>query len=206
MESLSITKYQHACFTVTKGGASIVVDPGGWSDDFATPDNTLAVIITHEHQDHLDPIKLRDIVESQPGVMILAPQSVTEQLTDFEVVTVGAGENVQVGDFALRFVGGSHALIDDSLPLIENLGVMVDETLYYPGDSFALPDTPVHSLALPISAPWMKFSEAAEFLRTVRPTVAFPTHDAILSEQGKQLADTMFTRVAAEIETRYERI
>lgn len=206
MDQLSLTKYSHACLVATKNGTSIVIDPGAWSYDFVAPAAPLAVIITHEHPDHLDIEKLREIARVNPDVMVLGPEAVITQLEDFSAVTVNEGETVQVGDFALRFIGDSHAMIDDSLPLIANTGVMVDEYLYYPGDSFTLPDVAVHTLALPVSAPWMKFSEAATFLRTVRPQFAFPTHDAILSDQGKELADRMFSQVAKEIETQYERL
>lgn len=206
MDITQITKYKHACFVVTKDDRSIVVDPGVWSDDFVAPKNVDAVVITHEHPDHCDTKTLADIVKTNPEAVIYTSASVATQLSDFSTQTVSVNETVHIGDFALTFYGGQHALIDSSLPVIENLGVMIDEKLYYPGDSFALPYGAVDLLALPVSAPWMKFSEAAEFLRVVKPSRVFPTHDVILSDVGKELVDTMFGRVADEIGARYERL
>ena len=36
-------------------------------------------------------------------------------------------------------------------------------------------------LGLPTAAPWLKLSEAVDLLRAVRPRLAFPVHDAVLS-------------------------
>jgi hypothetical protein len=83
---------------------------------------------------------------------------------------------------------------------------MVNDLLYYPGDSFVLPEKPVDTLALPASAPWMKLSEAADFMTDIHPRLAFPTHDAILSDAGKNIADTLFTTFASKNDIQYQRL
>jgi len=45
-----------------------------------------------------------------------------------------------------------------------------------------------------------------QFLAQVKPELAFPTHDAILSDDGKQLADTMLGSVASGQSTLYKRL
>lgn len=79
----------------------------------------------------------------------------------------------------LSFSVANMPTIDPSIPTIANLGIMINNRIYYPGDSFALPDRPVELLALPVSAPWMKVSEAVAFANAVQPAKIFPTHDAI---------------------------
>ena len=43
---------------------------------------------------------------------------------------------------------------------------------------------PVEVLAYPAVAPWMKISESLEYLKAVKPAVAFPVHDAFLKFGG----------------------
>jgi L-ascorbate metabolism protein UlaG (beta-lactamase superfamily) len=203
---MKITKYRHACFVVEENNQSLVVDPGGWSTDFVVPQNVTVVVITHEHQDHLDTSHLTNIVAKNPDATIYAHADVVAQLGAFKTQTVKSGEEISVDRFKLEFFGGHHAVIAPDIPSIANLGVMVNDHLYYPGDSFVTPDKPVPVLALPVAAPWLKFSEVAHFVTTVRPQTAFPTHDAILSDEGQQLADRMVGSITQKVGARYERL
>ena len=203
---MDITKYSHACFSVTKAGETLIVDPGSWTHDLTIADTVIGIVVTHEHTDHCDRTSLRQIIDANPAAVIYAPDDVTTQLSGLPVQSVSAGEILQVGEFTLEFVGGTHAEIDTAMPPLANLGVIIDNFLYYPGDSFSLPGREVDTVAVPAAAPWMRFSDAAAFLRTVRPKTAFPTHDAILSNEGKQLADTMLGAVCREIGTAYRRL
>lgn len=203
---MNITKYMHSCLVLERDGQRVVVDPGVWSEDFVVQENVVAIVVTHEHPDHLDPEKLRAIVATSPDAVIYAHEDVVAKIEGLKTQAVAADETVQVGGFTLRFTGGEHATIHTSYPPVANLGVIIDDALYYPGDSFALPGTVVHTLALPVSAPWMKISEAMDFLAEVRPTRAFPTHDAILSGTGQALVDRMLSATAESIGARYERL
>lgn len=203
---MRLTKFEHACFTVEKDGQVLVVDPGDFTTDFVTPENVVAVVITHEHGDHLDVSKLQAIVDKNPNAVIVAHESITSQLTDFDTQAVATGEHVAVGNFELDFYGGEHAVIHPSIPNIANLGVMIDNTVFYPGDSFVLPETPVKILALPIGAPWLKISETIDYLLAVRPELAFPTHDAVLSSIGKSVPDNRIPSFAEKIGAKYQRL
>lgn len=203
---MKITKFEHACFAVEENGQSIIVDPGNWTTNLAVPENIIAVVVTHEHADHFNTDNLQAILDSNPGLVVLAHESVTSQLDGFKTTSVVANEGIKVGDFELEFFGGEHATIIEGMPTIANLGVMINNRLYYPGDSFAVPEQPVEILALPVSAPWMKFNEAVTFVDAVKPQMIFPTHDAILSQPGKDLADTLSGRAAEKVGAKYQRI
>lgn len=202
---MNLIKYSHACFVLEKDGQSLVVDPGVWSKDFQCPDNVVAIVITHDHPDHLDPETLADIAAKNPEVPLYAHAAVTASLHD-TAVSVKAGDTVSVGTFSLTFTGGEHALIDSSLPRIANLGVIVDGLVYYPGDSFAMPPVAVEHLLLPVSAPWCKISEVLDCLRATKPAYAHPTHDHILSEAGKGLVDRMCAETSASLGVTYARL
>lgn len=202
---MKLTKYQHACFTVEEDGKVLVVDPGGFSNDFIAPENVVAIVITHQHPDHFDQARVAEIMDKNPEAVILGPQSVISQLEAFTNKVVSAGEKLAVEPFNLVFHGGQHALVHQDIPVIENIGVLINDLIYYPGDSFVLPGTPVDTLLLPASAPWMKMSDAMNFLATLKPRQAIPTHDAILSDEGKAIADSLLGSVASKNNIGYTR-
>lgn len=203
---LHLTKYEHACFTVEKDEQLLVVDPGAYTTDFIAPDHVVGVVITHEHADHYDPELVAAIIDKNPEAIIVGHASVIDSIEAFPTLAVEAGESLSLGPFELAFFGGQHAPIADGMAAPANLGVMIDDLLYYPGDSFTVPeDHQVDTLALPVAAPWLKLSDTLGFLEAVHPRAAFPTHDAILSSAGQDLADRMIQQTAEHIDTRYIR-
>lgn len=204
---LQLTKYEHACFTVEKDDQLLVIDPGTYTTDFIAPDHVVGIVITHDHPDHYDEELVAAIIDKNPEAMIVAHPSVTDSIEAFQSLSVEPGDSLSLGPFELEFFGGTHATISDALPAPANLGVMINDSLYYPGDSFAIPDDRyVDTLALPVAAPWLKISETIEFLHTVHPHTAFPTHDAILSSAGQALVDRMLKAEADKDDTTYSRI
>jgi L-ascorbate metabolism protein UlaG (beta-lactamase superfamily) len=203
---MNIVKYEHACFTVEKDDALLVVDPGEFATDFIAPENVVAIIVTHEHADHMDTEQLASIVDKNPEAVIFGPESVTTKLESLPSHTVTTGDVVSVGPFVLEFHGGHHAIIHESIPVIQNLGVLINDLIYYPGDSFTLTHKPIDTLALPVSAPWLKIGEAIDFLALIKPRLAFPTHDKILSTEGKELVDRILTGTAQKHGIHYQRI
>ncbi len=203
---MKLTKYAHACFTLEKDGKVLVVDPGGFSDDFIIPDNVVAIVITHQHPDHFDQSRITGIINRNSQATMLGPADVIDQLEAENKQAVQPGKTITVGPFSLQFFGGIHALIHESLPRIQNIGVLINELVYYPGDSFEIPNKPIDVLAIPATAPWMKIGEAMDFLAAVKPRLAFPTHDAIASDQGKALVDRMLGGVAAKNNINYIRL
>ncbi|MFZ1258600.1 MAG: MBL fold metallo-hydrolase [Candidatus Saccharimonas sp.] len=201
---MQIKKYEHACFVATKNGQSIVIDPGSLSPDFVAPENIAAVVVTHLHADHWS----ADHLLAMPHAPIYAPEDAAAAIREagVEATVVKQGDTVTAGEFTLTFTGGDHALIHPDTPMCKNVGVLIDNgELYYPGDSFALPGAPVKTLALPIAAPWMKTAEAMDFLTAVKPERAFPTHDAVLSDAGKQFVDGWISIAAEKAGVVYER-
>ena len=203
---MELTKYEHACFTVEKDGKVIVVDPGGFTSDFMMPEHVVAIIITHEHGDHLDMDLISEIVEQNSHVVIIGPEEVTAKLSKFETRTVHGGDGFAIEGFDLDFYGDDHARIHKDIPIVQNVGVLIEDRLYYPGDSFTMPEKSVDTLALPVAAPWMKVEEAIEFMKAVGARFTFPTHDAVLSPIGKQITDSVVGRFAEAAGTEYRRI
>jgi L-ascorbate metabolism protein UlaG (beta-lactamase superfamily) len=184
---MKVTKYEHACFTVEIDNQLLVVDPGNFTASFEIPTNVVAIVITHEHPDHFDPDVLAAIYNKNPESVLISLAAITQKMPDHKSQIIKTGDKVTARGFELEFFGGKHAQIHSSIPIIDNVGVMINNTLYYPGDSFAAPNRPVDTLALPASGPWFKTSDAVDFLLTVKPNRAFPTHNVHNSEPGQEL-------------------
>ncbi|WP_144719093.1 MBL fold metallo-hydrolase [Agrococcus jejuensis] len=185
---MEITKHVHACLTIRKGAETLVIDPGVLTPDFDA-EGLVGIVLTHEHADHWIPEHLRRLLDASGGVPIVGPAGVAAAASDFDVDVVDAGDERTLGSFALRFFGGTHAEIHSSIPLVDNVGVMVDDALYYPGDSYAMPDRPVALLATPCGAPWLKIGEAMDFVLEVAPRATFATHEQTISDFGRQMAN-----------------
>ncbi|AXA95670.1 MULTISPECIES: MBL fold metallo-hydrolase [unclassified Microbacterium] len=182
---MRVTKHEHACLRLERDGSQLIIDPGSFTLPLQDLAGTVGVVLTHQHQDHWTPEHLGAIREHSPDVPIYGPQGVADAAADFDITVVAPGDSVSVGPFSLRFFGGRHAVIHESIPVIDNVGVLVDDEFYYPGDSFSAPDgVDVRLLAAPVGAPWLKIGEAIDFVLAVRPEHAFATHDMTLSPIG----------------------
>ncbi|MBC7869102.1 MBL fold metallo-hydrolase [Candidatus Saccharibacteria bacterium] len=203
---MKLTKYEHACFTLETAGQVLVVDPGNFTKDFVVTDNIAVIVVTHEHADHFDPDTLMAIYDKNPNAVFVSLPGVVDKMPGHKSHAVLPGDKIEIGPFVLRFFGGKHALIHITLPLIDNLGVLINDAVYYPGDSFTLPNTPVDVLALPVGGPWLKMSETMDFLTAIKPLLVFPTHDAVLSNIGKALPDHLLPEIAKKVGAEYKRI
>ena len=197
---MRITKLEHASLVVEEGGRRLVVDPGGLTNPILGLTAVDAVVVTHEHADHWSADQLKRLQDANPQVVILGPAGVAAAAEGFDVRIVAPGDSMTVEGWSLRFFGGNHAVIHPTIPIIENLGVLIDDRLYYPGDSFHVPvGVAVDTLAAPIGAPWLKIGEAMDFVGQVAPRRAFGTHDGVLSAVGRTMAND---RLKAVVEAR----
>lgn len=185
---MRVTKQEHACLIIEASGKTLVVDPGSFTTALVGLNDVVAIVITHEHADHWTAEQLTRIIERNPGAVIFGPEGVAAAAVGFDVHVVHGGDSKEVEPFALRFFGEKHAVIHPSIPVIDNVGVLINDALYYPGDSFTVPDgIEVDILAVPIGAPWLKVGEAMDFVLAVAPRRAFGAHEMTLSAAGKGL-------------------
>jgi L-ascorbate metabolism protein UlaG (beta-lactamase superfamily) len=194
---LKVTKFSHACVRVDTDDAVLVIDPGIWSEVEEALIGVDAVLLTHEHVDHVDAARLADALEKRPQATVYAHPAVLEKYAAQWAglaVAVQSGEPFHAAGLPVRAFGGLHAQIHPEVPRVPNLGFLIDERLYHPGDSFDPPgDARVETLFVPVAGPWLKVAESIEFVRAVRPDRVYALHDRLDSALSAELVDGHLT-------------
>jgi L-ascorbate metabolism protein UlaG (beta-lactamase superfamily) len=205
---MRITKFAHSCVRLEHDGTVVVIDPGV----FAEPDALAgadAVLITHEHPDHYHPELLAGCDAAIHTIDAVAAR-IREDAPDLveRVTVVAPGDRFDVG-LPVRAVGELHAVIHPELPRFYNSGYVVelgDTSVYHPGDALTGPGEAVDVLCVPVSAPWLKASEAIDFAREVAAPHNLGIHDRIYSEAGLGIVDGHLQRFLEPAGLGYVRI
>jgi L-ascorbate metabolism protein UlaG (beta-lactamase superfamily) len=208
-----LTKYTHACIRLEKDGHALVIDPGSFSELEVALKGAATVLITHEHEDHVDRERLPGILSASDGMQVYAPEGVAEELR--ELVPEAAGRihaaapqtRFSVSGFEIRTYGGQHALIHPHIPVVDNIGYLIDDNVYHPGDALIVPHRQVvPTLLVPVHGPWSKTAEVIDFLTSVRPARAYPIHDGLLNRNGQGIVEKHLARFGEQYGTRYQHL
>ena len=198
---MELTFHGHACvsLSLSDAGGTLVIDPGTFSDTTSALTGADAVLITHDHFDHVDVPVVVEFLRSNldahvwaaaPAAHALledgAPAEQVHEAKPSQVLDI-AGARVTVG-------GGDHAVIHPEIQRAVNVTYLVEiegASVFHPGDSYdapaELPEDGLDVLLVPVSAPWMKMRDAIDFARSVPARVVVPIHDVFLSELGHTL-------------------
>lgn len=197
---MQLTKYSHSCVRLDDGDRSLAIDPGMFSEVAAALHGVSAVLITHEHVDHVQADSLREAARRDSALRIWAPAPVAAALVELgdQVVTTEPGHAFEAAGFAVRTFGGQHALIHPTIPMVPNICYLVENSVYHPGDSFVVPPVPVSLLLAPIHAPWSKTAEVIDFVVSVRAPRTVGIHDALLTDTGRGLVESHVGRIGGE--------
>jgi L-ascorbate metabolism protein UlaG (beta-lactamase superfamily) len=192
---MELTHFGHSCLLASFAAGTdptpttILFDPGTFSHGFEGITGLTAILITHQHPDHADPARLPALVEANPGAALYAdPQTAAQLGGGWQAVH--AGDEFAVGGLTVRGGGGRHAVIHPEIPVIDNISYLVGDgehpaRLMHPGDALFVPEEQVDVLATPAAAPWMKISEAVDYLRAVAPAHAVPIHQGVVAPEAR---------------------
>jgi len=142
------------------------------------------ILVTHEHQDHLDVASLKSVLAKNPGAKVITNKGVGA-LLDKESIKYDLlehGQSLTYKGVLIEAFGKEHAVIYPTLPTVSNTGYFIANRLFFPGDAFVNPGKPVEILALPANAPWSNIRETIDYAREIGAKVAFPVHDGLLKK------------------------
>lgn len=179
---MKIKKIGHCCLRIEEGSALILTDPGIFSTGQNEEREIDAVLITHEHADHLHIESLKKIVENNPNVQIFANKAV-KLLIDQEgmgCTEIKDGEPIEIKGVKVESFSCNHAEIYPGIAPVWNSGFLIGEKLYLPGDALHNPRKKVDVLAAPVAGPWVNIKQAVDYIKEISPRVAFPIHDGFL--------------------------
>lgn len=192
---MQITHLGHSAVLVETDAARILIDPGSFSSAWHGLTDLDAVLVTHQHPDHLDPEHVPALLAANPRVRVLAEPSVLARVVAGDLPPLGdaaeglaADTQEAVGDVLVTAVGGRHAVIHADLPRIGNVGYVLrsegQPTFFHPGDAYDTVPPSVDILAVPVYGPWAAMKETVDFVRAVGALEAFPVHEGLLNERG----------------------
>jgi len=181
---MKIKKLGHSCFVAEpKEGVYVMTDPGAFSPMSAEAKNISAILITHEHQDHMHIETLKKVLENNPDAVVITNTAVGKFLDEagIKYIKIEEGQKYNLNGVNIAGFGNIHAEIYPTIGPFQNTGYMIDN-LCCPGDSLNYPDADVDILALPVVAPWMRLKDSVDYAKNVNPRIVFPVHDAILHD------------------------
>jgi L-ascorbate metabolism protein UlaG (beta-lactamase superfamily) len=118
---MRLTKFGHSCLLVEEGGARVLLDPGSFSEGFETLEGLTAVCVTHQHVDHVDPERVRPLLDRNPEVRVVSDAgsagALGEAGADHEkkLSEVGMGSHYRLLE-QLRGPGTAFEVLDDGRP------------------------------------------------------------------------------------------
>lgn len=184
---MKVKKYPQSHLVITGNSTKIIIDPGsitftaGYkSEEFQGAD---AYLITHQHQDHMDPENIKGIVNSK---LVYGNNDVVNKLKSLRVEAKETHnrEKFQVGEFEITPIDLPHCKMQDGSDGPPNTGFLinpdsigVNNIFFHPGDGDKVPTgLTSHNLALPIAGPTITIQRALQFAKDLEAKVVIPIH------------------------------
>ncbi|WP_062464076.1 MBL fold metallo-hydrolase [Demequina soli] len=184
---MRLTHLGHACFLVETDDARLLIDPGVLSE-FGGVRGLDAVLVTHQHADHVDVDGLEALLAANPGAALVVDPDTAPAVAalSIDAVVASPGDRLTFGGSTVDVLGDLHAAVYGPVPGCTNNAYLVDGGAFlHPGDSWVRPEVPVDILAVAIDGPWLRLADAIDYVRAVAPRVAVPMHEGETTDPAK---------------------
>jgi L-ascorbate metabolism protein UlaG (beta-lactamase superfamily) len=181
-KDVRITFFGHSSLMFEYGGKIVYIDPVSREADYSKTPKADLILVTHEHQDHLDPLAIAKI--RKPGTVIVCNHA--------SRVKIGEGK---------EFPNGEKAVFDDiSIEAVAAYNTSPGHTQYHPkgrdngyiltiggkrvylaGDTEDIPEMrslkDIDIAFLPMNQPFtMTCRQVAEAAKSFKPKILYPYH------------------------------
>lgn len=189
---MQLTHLGHAAVLVEVADRRLLIDPGNFSSSWHGLTDLDAVLVTHQHPDHVDPQHVPALLAANPDAQVWVEPQVLEKVdlgaARDRAQGLAADSSIELGGVRISAVGGLHAIIHRDIPRIGNVGLVVEAEgeprFFHPGDSLATCPQGVDVVAVPGYGPWAAMKETIDFARQVGAAEGFIVHEGLLSERG----------------------
>jgi L-ascorbate metabolism protein UlaG (beta-lactamase superfamily) len=176
---MRITHHGQSCLLVeTDGDARLLIDPGTVTTgrvDLADLGAIDAVLLTHQHPDHVDPGPVAELVESGAVLFANAPTRALFR-DDVPVEVVAGGASFDAAGVRVTAHDLPHMPMIDGSPGPPNLGYVIDGRLLHPGDAREVTGLVAEVLAVPIAGPSTSSHLAYLMAKAVGAATVIPIH------------------------------
>ncbi len=196
---MRITHMGHSAVLVEVADQRILIDPGNLTSHWHDLVGLDAIMVTHQHPDHVDPERFPQLMDANPGAITVAEPTAKDVLGLPGVEPLRDGQEFKIGPLSVVSLVGEHAVIHADLPSVANAGLVFraegEPTLFHPGDSLTKIPEGVDILLIPAYGPWAAVKETIEFTRAIGADDGYLIHDELLSDAGRTLIRTQLTNL-----------
>ncbi|HET7528666.1 MAG TPA: MBL fold metallo-hydrolase [Candidatus Saccharimonadales bacterium] len=171
---MKVTRYNQSCLLIEDNGARILIDPSGQEKERLGEFGQLdAVLYTHEHSDHFEAEMAAGFAKQ--GITVYANASTAKKI-DGDKTEVSDGQELDIKGLKIKVIQLPHCLMPNGSEGPQNVGYLINEKLFHPGDGKELADFSVDYLALPITGPDVSMKDSFMFAKQVSAKDVIPIH------------------------------
>lgn len=175
---MKVTKYPQSCLILEKDGMRLLIDPGVFvAEKYKAGDlgKIDAVLVTHEHGDHLNIELLRSIV-GQSGITVVANESASKLSDGLVTKVVTDGEQFELAGFKIIAKELPHCAMPSGAPGPQNTGYIIDDNFFHPGDGVKIDDVHVDTSGVAVAGPDISPRDVVDFAKSVGCKKLIPLH------------------------------